>query len=76
MRFKGFIGKTHISVLIDSDNTHSFINPNILQGQTCHIQETHPMMVMVANGKRMVTDSVCDSLLFSIQGCEFKHELR
>jgi Aspartyl protease len=55
MKFKGFIGNTPISALIDSGSTHSFINPAILQGQKCQVQETHPMVVMVANGERMVT---------------------
>jgi Reverse transcriptase (RNA-dependent DNA polymerase)/RNase H-like domain found in reverse transcriptase/Retroviral aspartyl protease len=34
------------------------------------------MVVMVANGDRMVTDSTCQALLFSIQGYQFCHDLR
>jgi Retroviral aspartyl protease len=33
------------------------------------------MVVMVANGDRMVTDSKCEALHFSIQGNEFSHDL-
>jgi RNase P/RNase MRP subunit p29 len=76
MKFKGVIGSKPIFALIDSGSTHSFINPAVLQDHTCHIQNTHPMVVMVANEERMVTNSKCDSLLFSIHGFEFKHELR
>jgi Retroviral aspartyl protease len=76
MKFKGKLGDTPIYALIDSGSTHSFINPIVLQGQKCQIQEINPMVVMVANGEKMVTDSKCTSLQFSIQGYEFKHEMR
>jgi Retroviral aspartyl protease len=33
------------------------------------------MVVMVANGEQMVTDSKCQALLFSIQGHQFCHDL-
>jgi Reverse transcriptase (RNA-dependent DNA polymerase)/Retroviral aspartyl protease/Retrotransposon gag protein len=76
MKFKGQLGNTPIYALIDSGSTHSFINPMALQGQKCQVQETNPMVVMVANGEKMVTDSKCTSLHFSIQGFDFEHELR
>jgi Retroviral aspartyl protease len=34
------------------------------------------MIVMVANEDRMVTDSKCIDVHFSIQGHEFEHDLR
>jgi Retroviral aspartyl protease len=76
MKFKGYIGKTPITVLIDSESTHSFVNPAILRGQTCQLMDTHPMIVMVVNGEHMVTDSKCQALSFSIQGTPFTGDLR
>jgi Retroviral aspartyl protease len=65
-----------VFALIDSGSTHSFVNPAVLQGQSYHIVNTNPMVVMVANENKMVTDSKCEALLFSIQNHEFKHDLR
>jgi Retroviral aspartyl protease len=76
MRFKRFIGTTPITTLIDSGSTHSFVNPAVLKEQNCQLVDTHPMIVMVANGDRMVTDSKCQSLSFCIQGTEFSGDLR
>jgi Retroviral aspartyl protease len=76
MKFKGYIGKIPVTALVDSGSTHSFVNPVVLKGQNCQIMETHPMVVMVANGEKMVTDSKCESLLFSIQGTKFNSDLR
>jgi Retroviral aspartyl protease len=76
MKFEGQLGNTPIYALIDSRSTHNFINLVALQGQMCQIQDINPMMVMVANGEKMITDFKCASLLFFIQGYEFKHELR
>jgi Retroviral aspartyl protease len=76
MTFKGELRTTPICALLDSRSTHSFINPLILRGQSCQIQETSPMIVMVANGECMVTDSKCASLNFSLQGHVFQHEMR
>jgi RNase H-like domain found in reverse transcriptase/Reverse transcriptase (RNA-dependent DNA polymerase)/Integrase zinc binding domain/Retroviral aspartyl protease/Integrase core domain/Retrotransposon gag protein/Chromo (CHRromatin Organisation MOdifier) domain len=76
MRFKGFIGTVPVFALIDSGSTHSFVNPSVLQAEHHHIVFTNPMIVMVANGERMVTDSKCEAMQFSIQGFEFQHDLR
>jgi Retroviral aspartyl protease len=76
MKFKGYIGETPICALLDSRSTHSFINPLALTANTCEIKDTHLMVVMVANREKIITDSKCASLNFSIQGFDFAHELR
>ena len=40
------------------------------------IVQTNPMIGLVANGARMVTDTKCESLQFSIQGEFFTADLR
>ena len=52
------------------------LDPAVLQGIQCQIVKTAPMIVMVANGEKMVTDSLCTKLQFEIQGHEFEGELR
>jgi Retroviral aspartyl protease/Ty3 transposon capsid-like protein len=76
MRFRGKVGTHCIYALLDSGSTHSFIDPSVLQGQNFQISVTKPLVVMVANGERMVTDTHCSSLTFSLQGHEFKGDLR
>jgi Retroviral aspartyl protease len=76
MKFKGVIGHVPVSALLDSGSTHSFVNPLVLHENTHQITSTNPMIVMVANGERMVTDSKCEALQFSIQGHDFQHDLR
>jgi Retroviral aspartyl protease len=76
MRFKGQIGRQPVFALIDSGSTHSFVNPQVLHSESHKIAQTNPMVVMVENGSKMVTDSTCQSLQFNIQGYEFCHDLR
>jgi Retroviral aspartyl protease/Ty3 transposon capsid-like protein len=76
MRFKGQIGQQSVFSLIDSGSTHSFVNPNVVHDQNDRVITTNPMIVMVANGSRMLIDSTCQGLQFSIQGHNFCHDLR
>ncbi|KAJ3707248.1 hypothetical protein LUZ61_010953 [Rhynchospora tenuis] len=76
MKFKGFIGRIPVCALIDSGSTHSFVNPTILDPQLFSIATTTPMTVVVANGNKMTTDSVCHALRFSLQGHEFHKDMR
>ncbi|KAJ3704209.1 hypothetical protein LUZ61_007914 [Rhynchospora tenuis] len=76
MKFKGTIGEIPICVLIDSGSTHSFVNPTVLQDQNFKISRNAPMAVIVANGNKMVTESVCNAMKFSIQGHEFEKDMR
>jgi Retroviral aspartyl protease len=76
MKLKGQIGTVPVFTLIDSGSTHSFVNPSVLQDGIHHIVTTNPMIVMAANGDRMVTDSKCSALRFLIQGHKFEHDLR
>jgi Retroviral aspartyl protease len=48
----------------------------VLQGVEHQIKETHHLIVIVANGARMVTDSKCTSLQFHLQGHEFQGDFR
>jgi hypothetical protein len=50
MRFKGKVENKIIYGLINSDNTHSFIEPYVLQGVKCRITQTPPLIVMQAKG--------------------------
>ena len=61
---------------MDSGSTHSFIHPQVLRDINCTISRTIPMIVMMANGEKMVTDTRCEGLTYSIQGYQFTDNLR
>ncbi|GKC60732.1 putative mitochondrial protein [Tanacetum coccineum] len=60
MRIRGIIGKQEIHILIDCGNTHNFLDIHIAK-------KTTPMQVLVANGQRMLSTSVCHDLKWSLQ---------
>ncbi|KAJ1694545.1 hypothetical protein LUZ63_011243 [Rhynchospora breviuscula] len=76
MKFKGQIEHISICALLDSGSTHSFINPEIIKELQLPVKQTNPMVVMVANGSKMVTYTRCDALNFSIQGQTFEKDVR
>ncbi|KAJ3707881.1 hypothetical protein LUZ61_011586 [Rhynchospora tenuis] len=76
MKFRGQIGKVPICALLDSGSTHTFVNPEILSQLELPLSQSNPMVVMVANGEKMVTDTICNSLNFSLQGHEFEKDVR
>jgi hypothetical protein len=67
MRFKGQVGTKSVYALLDSGNTYSFVDPSILIGHKCTIVHTNPLIVVVTNGEKMVTDSKCTALNFTLQ---------
>jgi Retroviral aspartyl protease len=76
LKFKGYIDKASVCALIDSGSTYSFVDPAVLQGAEHQIEETYSLIVMMANGACMVTDSKCTSLQFHLQGHEFQGDFR
>jgi hypothetical protein len=70
------IAKIPVCALLDSGSTHSFVNPAVLQGASFKLTQTAPMILKVANGARMVTDTQCEALQFSIQGYQFDKDVR
>ena len=54
MKLKGeVVANKAIFALLDSGSTHSFINPVVIDGIKCKLVKTNPMVVTVANGKKI-----------------------
>jgi hypothetical protein len=66
MQFKGHIGEQLVFALIDSGSTHSFVNPSVVTQDKDQVTHSNLMIVMVANGAKMVTVSTCHNLCFKI----------
>lgn len=76
IRMKGTI-KTHsVYILIDSGSTHSFINSDLVDKLHLTAQVVTPLAVFVADGSKMLIDSVCLRQPYEIQGHKFQTDLR
>ncbi|KAJ4815745.1 polyprotein [Rhynchospora pubera] len=76
MKLKGLVGTKSVCALVDIGSTHSFVNPDVLNSQHFQISRNTPMAVMVANGNKMITELECKAMIFSIQGHDFKKDMR
>lgn len=76
IQVKGQVGKKRLAVLIDSDNTHSFLNKAIVVDLNCKMTDTVPLSVTVANGNKMYSHHKCCNFTWVMQGVEFMADLR
>nr|GEW46137.1 retrotransposon-related protein [Tanacetum cinerariifolium] len=54
MTIRGRVGKQVVHILIDCDNTHSFLDIHTAKKLGCRLAKTTPMQVSVANRQRMM----------------------
>ncbi|XP_052292019.1 uncharacterized protein LOC127900817 [Citrus sinensis] len=76
MRIKGNIKKKGIIILIDSSSTHNFLDVSVAKRTGCEVQQDKPLMVPVANGSKIASAATCKQLVWSMQGREFKADMR
>nr|GEY56625.1 retrotransposable element Tf2 [Tanacetum cinerariifolium] len=84
MRVIGHFGKQKIHILIDSGSTHNFVDIFMAKKLGCKIHKIDPLQVVVADGNKLVSDSMCrgfswmlheekftsDVMLLPLGGCE------
>jgi Ty3 transposon capsid-like protein/Retroviral aspartyl protease len=63
-RLQGQIGSTSILAMIDSGNTHSFINPTIVQLLSLPTVKCETLTVITASGTRLTTNLFCENQQF------------
>lgn len=59
IKLKGLLKKRKLSVLVDSGSTHSFLDPIAARLNNITMVTTPPLVVMVADENRLVSDSKC-----------------
>lgn len=62
IKLLGLIQKHPIVILVDSGSTHSFLDPKWLDQLRKEPEKVQPLLVTVANGETVVSDSVCQGL--------------
>lgn len=70
-RIYGTIKNARLTVLVDSESTHNFLQPRIAQFLKLSTQNTHPLQVMVGNGSMLACDQIFPNTHLSIQGHPF-----
>ena len=76
MRIKGNIKKKRIIILIDSGSTYNFLDVLVAKRTVCEVQQDKPLMVAVANGSKIASAATCKQLVWSMQGREFRADMR
>ncbi|KAH9699109.1 hypothetical protein KPL71_024219 [Citrus sinensis] len=76
MRIKGNIKKKGIIILIDSGSTHNFLDVSVAKWTGCEVQQDKPLMMAVANGSKIASAATCKQLVWSMQGREFRADMR
>ncbi|XP_019179173.1 PREDICTED: uncharacterized protein LOC109174389 [Ipomoea nil] len=76
IKLLGKIQKQQIVILVESGSTHSFLDPKILNQLRKEAVKASPLTVTVANGEKMVCDTVCNNLEWQIQNEQFRKDFR
>lgn len=71
-RILGTIANTQLTILVDSGNTHNFIQTRVAKFLGLHTSPApHPFKVMVGNGSVLTCSTQCANVTFSVQGHSF-----
>ncbi|KAL4309574.1 hypothetical protein GQ457_01G052960 [Hibiscus cannabinus] len=75
IRIRGTVKGKPLNILIDSGSTHSFLTPSWAKDGV-EIEQTHPLLITVANGERLQSTALCKQLQWQMQGHLFEHDFR
>ena len=66
MRVRGYFKKIPLTILIDSDSTHNFIDPQIAKQDDCFIHPCSNFEVMISNGGTLPCKGKCHNVHISM----------
>ncbi|GJY03062.1 hypothetical protein Tco_0361214 [Tanacetum coccineum] len=75
MRLKGHVLKQILHILMDSDNTHNFLDLYIAKKMGCKIRSTCPLQVTVADGNKIVSHYMVKAFQWKIQRVLFEADV-
>lgn len=76
MRFRGFIGKQEILILLDSGSMSTSIREDLANSLNQNAQPCESLKYTAANGTTMLSDTVMPQLHWFIQGHSFTYDAR
>nr|DAD20694.1 TPA_asm: hypothetical protein HUJ06_022157 [Nelumbo nucifera] len=71
MRVIGYHKKRPLQILINSGNTHNFVDEQVVKKLGCKVETTKLMAVSVADGNKVYIATVCKGFSWQIQGTTF-----
>ena len=63
-------------VLIDSGSTRSFLDEAMARELGCEITNSHPLLITIANGNKVLSQSTCMGFSWEMNGEDFVANLR
>lgn len=66
MKVKGYFKKYILIVLLNSGNTHNFIDPHVAKNGKCYIHPTNNFEFMVRNGGKKASKGTCHNVNLSM----------
>ena len=76
IKVEGKVNDDDLLILIDSGSTHTFMDEGSTRRLRCPLKETQPLSVIVANGNRVISESVYPGFNWEMQGEKFEVDLR
>lgn len=75
MRLTATIGQHEVIALVDSSSTHSFMDCHLLKRLQVIVDQPCRLRVNVVNGVHLVTQGVCSTITWEVQGHRFTTDL-
>lgn len=72
MRLVRYYRKRRLHVLVDSRSTHNVLNLEVAKRIGCRFQPAMKHRVIVANGDKLIFDSICSRFKWIMQGHQFE----
>lgn len=76
MRFRGFIGKLEVLILLDSGSAGTFISQEVAASLSSSVQHCAPLQLLAADGSPMLSSEYIPQLQWCIQGHSFQYDTR
>ena len=73
---EGKVKEGSVSILIDNESTHNFLDDNTAKKFKCQLTGTLPLSVTIANGNQVVSNSICLGFIREMQKEKFEANLR
>lgn len=75
IRVTGHVGRRSVQMLLDTGSTHNFLDTVTTQKLGCNVTIKGNMSVRVADGRKLVCDTVVEGFTWKMQGLQFTADL-
>uniref|UniRef100_A0A0A9D1W1 Reverse transcriptase domain-containing protein n=1 Tax=Arundo donax TaxID=35708 RepID=A0A0A9D1W1_ARUDO len=76
IKLLGIVGNQKVLILIDSGSSNSFISDKLVQKLSCPLKPIPPAPVVIADGKKLISDKMVSQLEWWTQGHTFNTDVK